>query len=145
MRFINMCLVAVLLMCSSLALAKDPMRIAVLDQFGALLETTEAQKLLESYKAEAEADRGKILAIEDEMKKADAKLAKEADVMSATEASNLRSSMQDKQLDRNVLIKKLQNKNQEAQKQILAAVGPKLEKILKEMTDEGDYDMILQR
>ena len=123
----------------------DGLRIAVIDQVAALLDSNEAQTLLEDFKADIENDRKKIRSLEKSLTKLNQRLEKDAMVLSQSETAKIEASIQDKQLDRNVLIKKIKNKNQAAQQQIMNQMGPKMEKVLTELQETENYDLILAR
>ncbi len=125
--------------------AADDVNIAVVDQFAAILNTDQAQSLTEKYKTELEAERGKLVALDNEMAELEGRLEKEKDVMSQSEVMKLSSEIKDKQLDRNVLIKKLRNRNQDAQQEIIGALGPKFEEVMKKIQEERHFDLILQK
>jgi len=119
--------------------------IAVVDQFAAIMETDEAQKLHEQYKTEVEAERGKLVALDSEVTELNARLEKEGEVMSSSEVNRLKSSIEDKQLDRNVLIKKVRNRTQDVQQEIASALGAKFQEVMTKIQDERSYDLILQK
>jgi outer membrane protein len=123
----------------------EDISIAVVDQFAAILNTDVAQSLTEKYKVELEAERGKLVALDNEVAELEGRLQKESEVMSQSEMMRLSSDIKDKQLDRNVLIKKLRNRNQDAQQEIVGALGPKLEEVMQEIQEERDFDLILQK
>jgi len=121
------------------------LKLAVVDQFAAILETQQAKTLTQRYKTELEAERGKLVALDSEINELEQKLSSEGDVMSQSETRQISSDIKDKQLDRNVLVKKLRNRNQDAQQEIIGALGPKFEKVMTAIQDERGFDLILQR
>lgn len=130
---------------SSIQAQAEEMSIAVVDQFAAILNTDQAKTLTDKYKVELEAERGKLVALDNEVAELEGRLEKEGEVMSQSEMMRLSSDIKDKQLDRNVLIKKLRNRNQDAQQEIVGALGPKFEEVMKEIQEERDFDLILQK
>lgn len=126
------------------AFAED-INIAVVDQLAAIFNTEEAKVLTEKYKVELEAERAKLVALDNEVAELEGRLDKENEVMSQTEAMRLSSDIKDKQLDRNVLIKKLRNRNQDAQQEIAGTLGPLFEQVMKDIQEERQFDLILQK
>ena len=96
------------------AIAAEEINIAVIDQFAAIFNTQEAKDLTDHYKIELEAERAKLVAVDNEITELEARLEKESEVMSQNEVLRLSSDIKDKQLDRNVLLQKLQNRNWKA-------------------------------
>lgn len=119
--------------------------IAVVDQFAAILNTEQAKALTDKYKTELEAERGKLVALDTQVSEMEAKLEKERDVMSQSEMMRMSSEVKNLQLDRNVLIKKLRNRNQDAQQEIVGALVPKFEEVMKKIQEERKLDLILQK
>ncbi len=144
MKYLSSCIALLLISFSAMTTAAD-LKVAVIDQVGALLKSEEAQKMLDAYKMDIETDRGKIIALEKEMTSMSERLEKDSLVLNQSEITRIKTEIQDKQLDRNVLIKKLKNKNQAAQQQIMSQLGPKMEKVLEKIQEKEKYDIILSR
>lgn len=125
--------------------AGDTPSIAIVDQFAAIVNTKQAQNLTDKYKIELEAEKGKLVALDNQVSELEKRLEKEGDVMSQSEMVSTSSKITNMKLDRNVLIKKLRNRNQDAQQEIIGALGPKFETVMKEIQTERKFDLILQK
>ena len=53
--------------------------------------------------------------------------------------------MEDKAVDYQFLVQKLQKSQNESQQELLAAMNPKLQAAIKEIIDEGTYNVIIER
>jgi len=120
-------------------------KVAVVDQLAAIANTKEVKSLEKKFEVEIEAEKGKLVALSDEITELEKRLQKEGDVMSAAESDRVQSDIKDKQLDRNVLIKKLQNRNQTAQQEIIRTLSPKFKEVMEKIQKDENYDLILER
>lgn len=125
--------------------AQAEYKIAVADQLAAVLESNKAKSMIESLKSELEKEQVKIIAIENELKSLMDKQEKDSAVMSEAENRKLLKEIEDKQLDYQFLGKKFQKRQQEGQQEILKAMQPIARKALKDVVEEGKYDLVLQR
>ncbi len=65
--------------------------------------------------------------------------------MGEQEVRKLEQEINDKKLELNFKGQKLQQRGKEANEELQAAIGPKVEKAMKSIVDEKKYDIILRR
>jgi len=121
------------------------LNIAVLNTQRAVIESDEAKGMIEKIRSELERDENRVKSLGEEIQKAQGKLAKDADTLSNSEKRRLQKEIEDKQIDYQFQVNKLQKEVNDRQQEIFAALGPKLDTVLKEMIEKNGYDMIMQR
>ncbi len=139
--------VIVLVICSTLALpswAKGP-KIAVADNLVALLKSKPAKAKLEELKKELESDKEKIEQLDDELDTLSKRLDTDGDVMSAAQQEKLLKELEDKNLDRNFLVKKYQKRQKEGQQDIVQEMRPVFLEAVKAVVDKGGYDVVIHK
>ena len=120
-----------LLFCSASAYAE--LNIVVLDSVRAILESDEAQVLAEAANKEMEAEQTELTN----------RLQTDGEVMSATEQRNIQKQIEDIQIELEFGSKKLQKQVQDKRQEILQALAPKFDKVLKDIIQVDQIDFIL--
>jgi len=92
-----------------------------------------------------EKEKNEILAIEKSIKDLVEKEKRDGAVMSQEQRAKLLKDIEDKKIDYNFMGQKWQKRQQEGQQEILKALGPKFEKVLDAVIQEGKYDIVLAK
>lgn len=134
---------AALVMMSSMAWAE--LRIAIVDINRAAMMSDEARLRGEKLKTSFRQEEADLVALRNSIQKLDEKRQKDAAVMGEQELRKLEQEINDKKLELNFKGQKLQQRGKEANEELQAAIGPKVEKAMKSIVDEKKYDIILRR
>ena len=133
-------LTVVLLMASSAVSAE--MKIVVLDPVRAILESDEAKVLIEAAK-EMEPELEELREAAEEFQSLQAKLQKDGEVMSESERRKAIKDLEDMQTDLQFGNQKLQKQTQDKRQEIIQAMAPKYEKVLNDLIQIDQIDLIL--
>ena len=119
-------------------------KVAVVDMERALFLSDAAKKSIKKFESDNKADVDKLKGLEKELLKIREKLEKDADVMSDSEASKLKNQFEEKGTEFQFYARKLQKLEQEWKQGFFKSQLPAIQKLLKEIIDEGKYDVVLQ-
>jgi len=136
-------LLPVLLLASAGAAAE--LKIAVLDTQRALLESAEAQELMDTAQFDLEGDQNRVNALGQEIRTLQEQVQKDAEVMSPAEQRKRQKEIEDKQIEYQFLVNKLQKDVQDRRQELLQQMAPKVDAVLKDLIEVEGYDLILQR
>ena len=125
--------------------ASAELKIAVLNTQRAVIESDEAKSMIEKIRSELDRDETSVRKLGEEIQAASAKLQKDADTLSDSEKRRLQKDIEDKQIDYQFQVNKLQKEVNDRQQEIFAALAPKVDTVLKELIEKEKYDMIIQR
>lgn len=142
-KYMSWSLLAVLLLAAGSAAAE--LKIAVLDTQRALIESEEAQELMESAQFDLEGDQDKVNELGQQIQALQEQLQKDAEVMSPSEQRKRRKEVEDKQIEYQFLVNKLQKDVQDRRQELMQMMAPKIDAVLKDLIDIEGYDLILQR
>jgi outer membrane protein len=134
-------LTVALLMASSAVSAE--MKIVVLDPVRAILESDEAKVLIEAANKEMEPELGELRVAAEEFQSLQAKLQKDGEVMSESERRKAIKDLEDMQTDLQYGNQKLQKQTQDKRQEIIQAMAPKYEKVLNDLIQIDQIDLIL--
>ena len=121
------------------------LKIAVLDTQRALVESEEAQTLLSQAEKELQEEQEEVTALRDEIEALQTRLQTDGEVMSATEQRKVQKDIEDKQIDFQFLVNKLQKEVNDRRQDILQQMVPKIDKVLKDLIELEGYDVIMER
>ncbi len=121
------------------------LKIAVLDTERALAESEEAKVLLQQIQSELQKEQDEVRGLGEEIVALQEKLQKDGEVMSATEQRKVQKGIEDKQIDYQFLVNKLQKEVNDRRQELLGQMLPKIDKVLKDLIELEGYDMIMQR
>ncbi len=121
------------------------LKIAVLDTQRALLESEEAQRLMEDTQTALKDDQDEVNALGEEIMALQEQLQKDAEVMSPSEQRRRQKEIEDKRLDYQFLVNKLQKEVQDRRQELLQQMAPKIDAVLKDLIELEGYDLIMQR
>ena len=134
-----------LLFCLVAGAAGAELKIAVLDTQRALIESEEAQTLSKQITEELQADEAEAKALSDEVRELSEQLQKDGEVMSPAEQRKAQKDIEDKQIDLQFLINKLQKAVQDRRQELVNHMLPKIDAVLKDLIELEGYDMIMER
>ena len=136
---------SLVLMAFAAPLAAAELKIAVLDTQRALLSSEEAKALMEQVQQELEAEQSAVNALGDEIRALQEQLAKDGEVMSATEQRKAQKDLEDKGIDYQFLVNKLQKQVNDRRQEMGQVMVPKVDAVLKDLIELEGYDVILER
>ena len=125
--------------------AAAELKIAVLDTQRALVESEEAQTLLAQAEKELQEEQEEVTALRDEIEALQQRLQTDGEVMSASETRKVSKDIEDKQIDFQFLVNKLQKEVNDRRQDILQQMVPKIDKVLKDLIELEGYDLIMER
>ena len=123
--------------------ASAEMNIVVLDPVRAILESDEAKVLAEAANKEMEPEIEELRVEAEEFQALQAKLQKDGEVMSESERRKGIKDLEDMQADLQFGQQKLQKQTQDMRQEILQAMAPKYEKVLNDLIQIDQIDLIL--
>ena len=129
----------------SIQSVKAEVTVAVIDVQAAILASDYAKERIAELKKQFAPEQQEIKELAQEIQKLQAKGEQDAAVMSESERKALAKSVEDKAVDYQFLVQKLQKSQNESQQELLAEMNPKLQLAIKEIIDEGIYNVILER
>ena len=118
------------------------MNIVVLDSVRAILESDEAKLLAEAANKEMESEQSELRGMAEKMQELNGKLQTDGEVMSATETRKIQKDIEDMQIDLQFRGQKLQKEVQDKRQEILQALAPKFDKVLKDIISVDQVDLI---
>ena len=119
------------------------MNIVVLDSVRAILESDEAKTLVEAANTEMEEEANELRDMAKTMQDQQNKLKTDGEVMSATEKRKIAKEIEDAQIDIQFRQQKLQKEVQDRRQEIVQAVAPRFDKVLKDIIQVDQIDFIL--
>ncbi len=125
--------------------AAAELKIAVLDTQRALVASEEAQALLQQSQQELKAEEEAVKSLGEEIIANQEKLQTDGEVMSPTEQRRLQKDIEDKQIDYQFLVNKLQKQVNDRRQELLAQMVPKIDAVLKDLIELEGYDLIMER
>jgi outer membrane protein len=119
------------------------MKIVVLDPVRAILESDEAKVLAEAANKEMQPEQDELRAEAEEMQALQTKLQKDGEVMSESERRKALKDLESRQADLQFGSQKLQKQAQDKRQEILQALAPRYEKVLNDLIQIDQIDLIL--
>jgi len=119
------------------------MKIVVLDSVRAILESDEAKVLADAANKEMEAEQTQLRDIAEKMQEMNNKLQTDGEVMAASEKRKVQKDIEDMQIDLQFRSQKLQKEVQDKRQEILQALAPKFDKVLKDIIQVDQIDLIM--
>lgn len=125
--------------------AQAELKIAVVDVQTAILQSEEAQRLLQQLNNEFKSDRDRLNALRAEGTKIQEKFQKDSEVMSDQEKRRLQQDFESKNNDYIYEAKKLQRRMEDRQAELFAGIDAKVKKAIDELVLQDDYDLVMPR
>ena len=119
------------------------LNIVVLDSVRAILESDEAKVLVEAANTEMEEEANELRGMAQTMQDKQSKLQTDGEVMSASEKRKIAKEIEDAQIDIQFRQQKLQKEVQDRRQEIVQAIAPRFDKVLKDIIQVDQIDFIL--
>jgi outer membrane protein len=139
-KLAQLAMVSVLL-CANTAFAE--MNIVVLDSVRAILESDEAKVLADAANKEMEVEQSELRTLAESMQSLNSKLQTDGEVMSDAEKRKVQKDIEDMQIELQFGSQKLQKEVQDKRQEILQALAPKFDKVLKDIIQVDQIDLIV--
>jgi Skp family chaperone for outer membrane proteins len=123
--------------------AHAELKIVVLDSVRAILESDEAKLLAEAANKEMETEQNELRSLAEKMQALNSKLQTDGEVMAASEKRKTQKDIEDMQIDLQFRSQKLQKEVQDKRQEILQALAPKFDKVLKDIIQVDQIDLIM--
>jgi outer membrane protein len=120
------------------------MKIVVLDPVRAILESEEGKVLIEAANKEMQPDSDQLRSDAEALQTLQAKLQKDGEVMSDSDKRKAVKELESMQTDLQFGSQKLQKEAQDRRQEILQALAPQYDKVLKDLIQIDQIDLILQ-
>tara|TARA_Y100001972_G_C7574503_1_gene288318 strand:+ start:194 stop:694 length:501 start_codon:yes stop_codon:yes gene_type:complete len=130
-----------LLLLPALALAEP--KIVVVDPERALGETEEVKARIGKFQNDMQGQENKLRKLRDDIMKIEERLQKEGVAMSRDQSQSLTDERDAKMIEFRSLQQILQQRLQQSQEELQAAMSPKLEKAVTDLSKEKGYDLVL--
>lgn len=132
------------------ALALSPaahaeLKIAVLDTQRAIVESEAGKAFLTRVNAELKKDQDDAKKLQDELKALQEKLQKDAAVMSDEQKRTSAKQIEDKQIDLQFIVNKLQKAVQDRREELMRDMVPRVDAALKDLIELEGFDLIAER
>jgi outer membrane protein len=125
--------------------AAAELKIAVLDTQRALVESDEAKALLEQAAQELQAEEAAVQELGESIMAIQERLQTDGEVMSPSEQRKLQKDIEDKQIDYQFQVNKLQKEVNDRRQELLQQMVPKIDTVLKDLIEVEGYDLIMER
>ena len=119
------------------------LNIVVLDSVRAILESDEAKVLVEAANTEMEEEANELRGMAQTMQDKQNKLQTDGEVMSASEKRKIAKEIEDAQIDIQFRQQKLHKEVQDRRQEIVQAIAPRFDKVLKDIIQVDQIDFIL--
>ena len=119
------------------------LNIVVLDSVRAILESDEAKVLVEAANTEMEEEASELRGMAKTMQDKQNKLQTDGEVISAGEKRKIAKEIEDAQIDIQFRQQKLQKEVQDRRQEIVQAIAPRFDKVLKDIIQVDQIDFIL--
>ena len=127
------------------ASALAELKIAVLNVQRAIGDSEEAKVLIKKLEGDLAGEQNIIKQLNTDITATQEKLNKDGDVMSDAEKRKSQKVLEDKQIDYQFRVNKLQKTVQDRQQEILGQMEPKFSAVLKDLITAEKYDLIIPR
>lgn len=125
--------------------AAAELKIASLDVQRAIGESEEAKAAVEKLQDELGSEQKALQDLNAEITGLQERLRKDGEVLSDSEKRKLQKDIEDKQIDYQFQVNKLQKALNDRQQEIISAMAPKLDAVLKDIIAVEGYDLIVHR
>lgn len=134
-------LFAALLLLPMLAFAEP--KIVVVDPERALGETEEVKARIGKFQSDMQGQENKLRKLRDDIMKIEERLQKEGVAMSRDQSQSLTDERDAKMIEFRSLQQLVQQRLQQSQEELQAAMSPKLEKAVADLSKDRGYDLVL--
>lgn len=142
-KMCRLILLPALLLAAGSAFAE--MKIAVVNVQRAIGECDEAKAMIAKLESDLAPDQTTVKNLGASITQLQEKFNKDGDVMSDPEKRKLQKEIEDKQIEYQFQVNKLQKTVNERQQDILQQMAPKLDAVLKDIIAKEQYDLVIHR
>jgi outer membrane protein len=121
------------------------LKIAVIDTQRALLESDEAKAMMQAAQNDLKDEQDQLQKLGQQLQTLQEQFQKDAEVMSDADRRTRQKEIEDKQSEFQFLRDKLQRAVNDKRQALGQQMVPKLEAVLKDLTTQEQYDVILER
>lgn len=133
----------VLLLMAMVMPVSAELKVAVVRVEQAIIDSEEAQGEIEKLTAVFKPEQDRLNALRDEIIALEDRAQKDIDILSQTEIADLRSEIEEKQLEFQFGSQRLQNDVNKAQENLMQKMGPKFNAVLNDLIELEGYDMVI--
>lgn len=133
----------VLLLMAMVVPVSAQLKVAVVRVEQAIIDSEEAQGEIEKLTAIFKPEQDRLNALRDEILELEERAQKDIDILSQTEIADLRSEIEEKQLEFQFGSQRLQNDVNKAQENLMQKMGPKFNAVLNDLIELEGYDMVI--
>ena len=127
------------------SVAHAELKVAVLDTQRAIVGSEEAQGLIAQLEQEFKAKESDVGTLRDEIVALNERLQKDGEVMSDAEKRRVGKEIEDKRIDYQFQVNKLQKELNDRQQELFRELVPKVDAVLKDLIELEGYDMVMER
>lgn len=121
------------------------LKIAILDVQRAIAESEEAKKLTDGLREDLAKDEENLSQLGEDIQALRAKLEKDAEILGALEQRKIAKDIEEKTIDYEYELNKLQKASQDGLQEIYQEMAPKLDAVMKDLIELEGYDVVFQR
>jgi len=125
--------------------AAAQLKIAVLNTGQAIQLSEEAKVYSENIQAELQPEQEQLRAVQAEIQAMQQRLADEGDVLADAERRDINTQIENKRLDLEFGLQKLQKAFADRQEELRQIMGPKVQAVLNDLIELERYDVVLER
>ena len=133
----------VVLLCAMVLPVSAELKVAFVRVEKAIIDSDEAQGEVEKLTAIFKPEQDRLNALRDEIIALEDRAQKDIDILSQTEIAELRSEVENKQLEFQYGSNRLQNDVNSAQEKLMQQMGPKFNAVLNDLIELEGYDMVI--
>ena len=125
--------------------ANAELKVAIINTIQAIAESDAGAAFMKKANADLQKDQDEAKKLQEELKAMQEKLQKDADVMSAEDKRKSAKDIEDKQIDLQFIVNKLQKAAQDRRDELLNEMGPRVQAAIKDLIDLEGYDIVAER
>ena len=121
------------------------LKIAILNVERAILESEEAQGMIEDFNQSSASARTEIEGLQGGLLKLQERVRQDGEVMSDDEKQRIAKDAEDKQIDLEYRVQRLRKDMEDKRKEVLGSMAEKFDSVVKDLIDVEGYDLVLPR
>ena len=125
--------------------AAAELKVAVVNTGQAIQQSLEAQAYMEKVEQELDPEQTELRALQDEIQALQQQVADEGDVMSDAARRGIAKDIENKTIDLEFRVQKLNKDVQDRRDELLRMVGPKVQAVVSDMVEVERYDLVFER
>ncbi len=125
--------------------AQADVKIAVLNAQRAILESDEAQAMIERFNQETATDRGEVEQLQNQLLQMQERVRKDGEVMSDDEKRQIAKDAEGMQVDLEFKVQKLRKQTNDKLQEVIGAMSNKFDAVVQDLIDVEGYDVVIPR